>query len=49
LQRPFAIVIVGGLTTALLISIYLLPTLYAWCAGSSDALPAADPGFVEQP
>jgi len=48
-QRPFAIVIVGGLTTALLISIYLLPTLYAWCAGSSDALPAADPGFVEQP
>jgi len=27
-QRPFATVIVGGLTTALLLSIYLLPTLY---------------------
>jgi len=47
-QRPFAIVIVGGLITALLISIYLLPTLYAWCARDNDTLPAADPGFVEQ-
>jgi cobalt-zinc-cadmium resistance protein CzcA len=47
-QRPFAIVIVGGLVTALMISIYLLPTLYVMCARDGDKLPAADPGFVEQ-
>ena len=32
-QRPFAIVIVGGLIAALLMSIFLLPTLYVWIAG----------------
>jgi len=42
-QRPFAIVIVGGLVADLLISVYLLPTLYAWFAGSNDKLPEADP------
>ena len=31
-QRPFAIVIVGGLMAALAISIFLLPTLYVWLA-----------------
>ena len=41
-QRPFAIVIVGGLVADLLISVYLLPTLYAWFAGSYDKLPEAD-------
>ena len=46
-QRPFAIVIVGGLTAALLLSIYLLPTLYVWCARENDRLPTPDPGFVE--
>ncbi len=39
-QRPFAIVIVGGLTVALLLSIYLLPTIYAWIARDQDVLPA---------
>jgi cobalt-zinc-cadmium resistance protein CzcA len=38
-QRPFAIVIVGGLLSNLLISIFLLPTLYAWFARSSDQFP----------
>jgi cobalt-zinc-cadmium resistance protein CzcA len=47
-QRPFAIVIVGGLVTALMISIYLLPTLYVWCARDTDKLPAPNPAFVEQ-
>ncbi|HTA24387.1 MAG TPA: CusA/CzcA family heavy metal efflux RND transporter [Terriglobales bacterium] len=42
-QRPFAIVIVGGLIADLIISIILLPTLYAWFARSSDRLPEADP------
>ena len=31
-QRPFAIVIVGGLMAALALSIFLLPTLYVWIA-----------------
>lgn len=38
-QRPFAIVIVGGLVSNLLISIFLLPTLYAWIARPSDKFP----------
>src|SRR5438445_2200976 len=38
-QRPFAIVIVGGLIGALLISIFLLPTLYVWVARGGDRLP----------
>ena len=42
-QRPFAIVIVGGLIADLIISIILLPTLYVWFARSDDRLPEADP------
>jgi cobalt-zinc-cadmium resistance protein CzcA len=42
-QRPFAIVIVGGLIADLIISIILLPTLYTWLARSDDRLPPADP------
>ena len=41
-QRPFAIVIVGGLITNLLMSVFLLPTLYVWVARDSDILPAAE-------
>jgi cobalt-zinc-cadmium resistance protein CzcA len=41
-QRPFAIVIVGGLISDLLMSIVLLPTLYVWIARSDDRLPEAD-------
>jgi cobalt-zinc-cadmium resistance protein CzcA len=39
-QRPFAIVIVGGLIVDLIMSIFLLPTLYAWWARPTDRLPA---------
>ncbi len=46
-QRPFAIVIVGGLMAALVMSIFLLPTLYVWIAGERDVLPPAEPGFAE--
>ena len=46
-QRPFAIVIVGGLMAALIMSIFLLPTLYVWIAGERDVLPAAEHGFTE--
>ncbi|MGA2340309.1 MAG: CusA/CzcA family heavy metal efflux RND transporter, partial [Terracidiphilus sp.] len=38
-QRPFAIVIVGGLMTALAMSVFLLPTLYVWFAREGDTLP----------
>jgi heavy metal efflux system protein len=41
-QRPFAIVIVGGLMAVLTMSIFLLPTLYVWIARDSDVLPKAD-------
>jgi cobalt-zinc-cadmium resistance protein CzcA len=46
-QRPFAIVIVGGLIADLVMSIFLLPTLYVWMAGPGDVLPAPEPSFDE--
>ena len=46
-QRPFAIVIVGGLTGSLLLSVFLLPTLYVWVAGEGDKLPEVETGFDE--
>jgi cobalt-zinc-cadmium resistance protein CzcA len=46
-QRPFAIVIVGGLVGAMLLSIFLLPTLYVWVARDGDKLPEREPGFEE--
>lgn len=46
-QRPFAIVIVGGLMVGMTINIFLLPTLYAWVAGNGDVLPKPEPGFDE--
>jgi cobalt-zinc-cadmium resistance protein CzcA len=44
-QRPFAIVIVGGLIAALIISVFLLPTLYVWVARERDVLPRSDDEF----
>jgi cobalt-zinc-cadmium resistance protein CzcA len=41
-QRPFAIVIVGGLLAALVLSVFLLPTLYVWVAGDNDKLSAPE-------
>jgi cobalt-zinc-cadmium resistance protein CzcA len=38
-QRPFAIVIVGGLVADLVVSVFLLPTLYVWWARPTDKLP----------
>ena len=38
-QRPFAIVIVGGLIVNLVMSIFILPTLYVWFAREGDRLP----------
>jgi heavy metal efflux system protein len=47
-QRPFAIVIVGGLLAALFISIYLLPTMYVWVARDTDKLPLGE-AEIEEP
>jgi cobalt-zinc-cadmium resistance protein CzcA len=44
-QRPFAIVIVGGLVAALLMSLVLLPTLYVWIARDGDKLPSPEGAF----
>jgi cobalt-zinc-cadmium resistance protein CzcA len=41
-QRPFAIVIVGGLIADLVMSIFILPTLYVWFAGDRDTLPVPE-------
>jgi heavy metal efflux system protein len=45
-QRPFAIVIVGGLIADLVMSIFLLPTLYVWIAGEHDVLPDPETEFA---
>lgn len=44
-QRPFAIVIVGGLISDLLFSVILLPTLYVWAAREGDKLPEPEEEF----
>ncbi len=44
-QRPFAIVIVGGLIAALIMSVFLLPTLYVWVARERDVLPMSEESF----
>jgi heavy metal efflux system protein len=41
-QRPFAIVIVGGLISDLVMSIILLPTLYVWFGRKGDQLPVPE-------
>jgi heavy metal efflux system protein len=47
-QRPFAIVIVGGLIFELIISIVMLPTLYVFWARPGDKLPPPEIGFMEE-
>jgi heavy metal efflux system protein len=46
-QRPFAIVIVGGLMVAMVMNVFLLPTLYVWIARDDDVLPAPEADFEE--
>lgn len=45
-QRPFAIVIVGGLTLELIISVFLLPTIYCFFARPGDRLPPPELGTL---
>jgi cobalt-zinc-cadmium resistance protein CzcA len=45
-QRPFAIVIVGGLIVELFMSLVLLPALYLFWARPNDKLPPPEAGFL---
>ena len=36
LQRPLAVVVIGGLFTSTLLTLVLLPTLYAWIEGRAQ-------------
>ena len=47
-QRPFAIVIVGGLILELVMSIVFWPTLYVFWARPNDHLPPPELGFIEE-
>jgi cobalt-zinc-cadmium resistance protein CzcA len=47
-QRPFAIVIVGGLIVELFISVIMLPTLYVFWARKTDKLPPPELSFSEE-
>ncbi len=46
-QRPFAIVIVGGLLVNLIMSIFILPTMYVWIARPGDRLPEPEIEFEQ--
>jgi cobalt-zinc-cadmium resistance protein CzcA len=46
-QKPFAIVIVGGLSATLLLSVYVLPTIYTWIAREDDVLPTYQASLAE--
>ncbi len=39
LERPLAIVMVGGLMTSTLFTLLVLPSVYAWVAGKGEAIP----------
>jgi heavy metal efflux system protein len=41
-------VIVGGLIADLVMSIFLIPTLYVWMAGDHDILPEPEVDFDAQ-
>jgi len=47
-QRPFAIVIVGGLIVELVVSVILWPTLYVFWARPGDRLPPSEQSFMSE-
>ena len=47
LQRPLAVVVIGGLVTATLLTLIVLPTLYAWVEGARAARRKAAEGAVD--
>ncbi len=43
LQQPLAVVVIGGLVTSTLLTLILLPTLYAWLEGRDEKKQGANP------
>jgi cobalt-zinc-cadmium resistance protein CzcA len=46
-QRPLATVVIGGLITSTALTLFVLPTLYAWLGRFSRAGQPAGPGTIE--
>lgn len=44
LQRPLAVVVIGGLVTSTLLTLVLLPTLYSWIETRAEGRPVARAG-----
>ena len=42
IQRPLATVVIGGLITSTLLTLYLLPVLYPWFSARDKKLPATE-------
>ena len=36
-QRPLATVVIGGLVTSMLLTLFVLPAIYDWFSSSADA------------
>lgn len=49
-QRPLATVVIGGLISATLLTLLVLPAVYPWLSGARDKtrVPAADPSYEPQ-
>jgi cobalt-zinc-cadmium resistance protein CzcA len=48
-QRPFALVIVGGMLTALAVSLSLLPAIYSYLSPGQLLRPAEVDELLDQP
>jgi cobalt-zinc-cadmium resistance protein CzcA len=48
-QRPLAIVVIGGLITSTLLTLVVLPTLYRWFDVEPKNNPSNDPDAEEKP
>jgi heavy metal efflux system protein len=46
-QRPLAIVVIGGLVSSTLLTLVVLPILYRWVEGRSGARPETDRGPMD--
>jgi cobalt-zinc-cadmium resistance protein CzcA len=48
-QRPLAIVVIGGLVSSTFLTLILLPVLYRWMEGQSAGLPTVASGQRSEP
>jgi cobalt-zinc-cadmium resistance protein CzcA len=46
-QRPFALVVVGGMLTALLVALWLLPAVYSYVTPRQLATPEEEDARIE--